>query len=74
MCCVCSFPYSGGVHRDWVGFPRRFFAPGVGGRTWRCACVHERDLSSPHVRLYPDCDPAATTCKVNKEKLKQLES
>jgi predicted heme/steroid binding protein len=63
---------SGGVHRDWVGFPRRYFAPG--STSWRCSCVHERDLNSPHVKLYPDCDPKAVSCKVDTEKLKKLKS
>ncbi len=64
--------YSGGIHRDWVGHPRRFFAPG-GSTSWRCACVHDRDLDNPHLRVYPDCEPTAVTCKVNKEKLRQME-
>lgn len=61
---------SGGVHRDWVGYPRRFFA--LGTKQWRCACVHERDLGNPQIRLYPDCDPSSTECKVDPEKIKEL--
>ena len=67
---VFLLPSSGGVVRDWVGYPRRFFAPGT--KSWRCACIHESDLGSPHVKLYPDCEPSATECKVNPEKIKQL--
>eukprot|EP00731_Ephydatia_muelleri_P023529 Em0015g1112a len=61
---------SGGVSRDWAGYPRRYFSPGA--TTWRCVCVHPDNLSSPHIRLYPDCDPLSSSCKVNKEKLDQL--
>lgn len=62
---------SGGISRDWAGYPRRYFSPGA--TTFRCACVHEDNLSSPHVRLYPDCDPKSDTCQINKEKLEQLQ-
>ena len=61
---------SGGVHRDWVGYPRRYFAPG--SKSWRCSCVREEDLDNPHVKLYPDCDPTSIRCKVDPNKLKQL--
>lgn len=61
---------SGGIQRDWVGYPRRFFAPGT--KTWRCACIHKRDLDSPHVKPYPDCDPDSTLCQVDSKKMKEL--
>lgn len=53
-----------------MGYPRRFFAPGT--KQWRCACVHERDLDSPHLRLYPDCDTESHECHVNPEKMKAM--
>lgn len=63
---------SGGITRDWVGYPRRYFAPGT--KSWRCACVHEKDLGSPQVRMYPDCDPNSHECKVDPEKIKELKA
>ena len=63
-----SLSFSGGIERDWVGVPRRYFAPGAA--KWRCACVNEPDLNSPHMRLYPDCDPTADLCKVYTDKIK----
>ncbi len=56
--------------RDWIGYPRRFFAPGT--KEWRCACINEKDLDSPHIRLYPDCDPNSHECKVDPDKIKKL--
>ncbi len=56
--------------RDWVGYPRRFFAPGT--TDWRCACAHEDDLDDPKLKLYPDCEPMSSECKVNAEKIKAL--
>ena len=53
-----------------MGFPRRFFSPGTVG--WRCACVHKDDLDSPHMKLYPDCDPTAMECWLDVEKIKAL--
>ena len=66
LCFYCS----GGVHRDWVGYPRRFFAPGT--KSWRCACVHEKDLSSPHIKPYPNCEELTVECKVNPDQLAKL--
>ncbi|MCL4137507.1 UNVERIFIED_CONTAM: hypothetical protein GTU68_048514 [Idotea baltica] len=60
---------SGGVHRDWVGVPRRLFHPGRENE--RCGCVknfgppshdptrnphlNRGDLDHPHVKEYPGC-------------------
>ena len=67
--CV-NVSFSGGVHRDWVGFPRRFFAPGT--KSWRCACIHEKDLDSPHIKPYPNCEEPTVECKVNPDQLAKL--
>ena len=36
--------------------------------------MHERDLDSPHVRLYPDCNPNSHECKVDPEKIKAMKA
>ena len=55
------YNFSGGIHRDWVGFPRRLFS--AVSREWRCACVHPDNLGSPNVKEYPNCDPNSIRCQ-----------
>lgn len=52
---------SGGVKRNWVGFPRLVYNPNT--KSESCACVSESDLSHPSVKPYKKCDPKATTCQ-----------
>ena len=69
---------SGGIERNWVGLPRRFFYP---GRRERCACIKDfgppsadmeeetwtsgnGDLGNPHLKEYEGCDSKASSCKV----------
>ncbi|MBN3308305.1 NEUFC protein, partial [Amia calva] len=54
---------SGGVHRDWVGVPRRMFKPGLGGS--RCVCVRTGDtgrLDHPSLQEYEGCPSLAESC------------
>ncbi|PIK47714.1 putative neuferricin-like [Apostichopus japonicus] len=53
---------SGGISRDWTGFPRKYFQPGA--KSFRCACVPEQELDNPHFKMYDNCDPRATSCKL----------
>lgn len=53
---------SGGISRDWEGYPRKYFQPGA--KSFRCACVPEGELENPHFKLYEDCDPMSTSCKL----------
>ncbi|XP_065890510.1 neuferricin-like [Dysidea avara] len=52
---------SGGIHRDWVGFPRRLFSSV--SREWRCSCVHPDNLGNPNLKEYPNCDPNSIRCQ-----------
>ncbi|XP_065663562.1 neuferricin [Hydra vulgaris] len=54
---------SGGISRDWIGFPRQFFKPGQ--TSYRCACVNEKHLNDPRFKVYTGCDPYATICKIS---------
>lgn len=53
---------SGGIARDWEGFPRKYFQPGA--KSFRCGCVQEKDLDNPHFKEYDNCSPRATSCKL----------
>lgn len=48
----------------------RFFAPGT--KSWRCACVQEKDLNGPHVKPYPGCEEPTVSCKVDPKQLAEL--
>eukprot|EP00096_Caligus_rogercresseyi_P007920 TRINITY_DN2607_c0_g1_i1.p1 TRINITY_DN2607_c0_g1~~TRINITY_DN2607_c0_g1_i1.p1 ORF type:complete len:326 (+),score=88.48 TRINITY_DN2607_c0_g1_i1:40-1017(+) len=66
---------SGGIHRPWVGVPRKLFYPG--GQE-RCACVRSfgppsndpmastnvGDLKHPHLKEYPECHPESDSCYI----------
>lgn len=73
---------SGGIHREWVGVPRRLFSPGT--KTYRCACVKDfgtslsgypgadekgnrGDLDNPNIREYPGCKPSSISCKIERD-------
>lgn len=53
---------SGGVQREWVGVPRKFFPEGADRE--RCACINEGDMNEPGLTPYADCAPDARRCKV----------
>lgn len=63
--------HSGGIDRDWVGVPRKYFEPG--SKNFRCACVNiSDDLGSTenkegnrrvgNIEEYDGCDPKSTSC------------
>lgn len=65
---------SGGVERNWVGVPRKYFKPGQ--TEPRCACVknsgspsgssdnsnNRGDLDNANIQQYPNCPPDASSC------------
>nr|CAG4636368.1 EOG090X0A5G [Eubosmina coregoni]SVE69947.1 EOG090X0A5G [Eubosmina coregoni] len=54
---------SGGVKRDWVGFPRSLYSA-EGSKNVRCACAQESDLDDPLLKPYPNCPLDAVTCQI----------
>ncbi|XP_050407918.1 neuferricin [Patella vulgata] len=52
--------WSGGIKRKWVGVPRQYLK--AGKTTPRCACVNEKLLNNPSLKVYPDCDSTAVSC------------
>ncbi|XP_054264895.1 neuferricin-like isoform X2 [Macrosteles quadrilineatus] len=65
---------SGGIERDWIGVPRKFYEPG--GSSYRCACVNNADLPqvispetgkvrSKNIEEYEDCHPKSSSCFVD---------
>lgn len=62
-----SFYFSGGITRDWIGVPRKFYEPG--STKYRCACVYLADkLSAEKFIPYDDCPPTSPSCHVAPEK------
>ena len=51
---------SGGIDRDFVGVPRRFYE--VGKSEFRCACVPDDRLEDPLLKEYDDCDSKSVEC------------
>lgn len=60
---VNIFVFSGGIKRDWIGFPRKFHQPGSG--VTRCACVNLKSEESKNLgnfEVYKNCNPNAVSC------------
>jgi len=55
---------SGGVKRDWVGFPRSLYSA-TDSKDVRCACVDEDNLNDPLVKEYPNCAKDSVSCKLS---------
>lgn len=56
---------SGGIDRDWVGVPRKYFKPGAD--SFRCACIRvSGDMKQKRGNLeeYEGCPPDAESCFV----------
>lgn len=67
---------SGGIERNWVGVPRKYFRSGK--TEPRCACVrttgpptddrqsksNNGDLDNPNLREYPNCEKLSERCRV----------
>ncbi|TKR77429.1 hypothetical protein L596_018404 [Steinernema carpocapsae] len=67
---------SGGIHREWVGVPRKLFNSAT--KSHRCACVknfgpplatHDEhgkrgDLDHPNLQEYDECSPTSMSCKL----------
>lgn len=51
---------SGGIDRDWSGFPRKFFE--IGKSEFRCACVPEDRLDDSLLKEYNDCESKSSEC------------
>ncbi|KAK5644311.1 hypothetical protein RI129_005611 [Pyrocoelia pectoralis] len=53
---------SGGVERNWIGFPRKLYEPG--SHSFRCACIKEEDLVLPNLQEYEGCISNYVSCNV----------
>lgn len=54
---------SAGIHRDWVGVPRKFYR-GAGAEAPRCVCVSADRLGDARLKPYPDCAPDSPSCRI----------
>jgi hypothetical protein len=54
---------SGGIKRDWIGYPRLVQNPHT--KSEQCACVHENDLNHASVKTYENskCNPKNDYCQ-----------
>jgi len=51
---------SGGIERDWTGYPVLFKESADNDP--RCACVQDSQLTDPRINVYKDCDYKASRC------------
>ncbi|GLV32388.1 uncharacterized protein CBL_00903 [Carabus blaptoides fortunei] len=53
---------SGGIVRDWTGFPRKYYRPG--SQSHRCACIQDSEAINPNVEHYDNCNVHSVSCHV----------
>lgn len=51
---------SGGIDRDFIGLPRKFYE--AGKSEFRCACVPNDRLGDPLLKQYDNCDAKSAEC------------
>ena len=74
--CFFFIACSGGITRDWIGVPRKYFPPGA--KQELCVCVRTSgppsdnptsqtdvgDLENPYLHLYERCDALSNSCQI----------
>lgn len=51
---------SGGIDRDWAGFPIQYFQQE--SKTYVCVCVQKERFDLPHLRPYDNCNDQKHEC------------
>ncbi|XP_022918118.1 neuferricin homolog [Onthophagus taurus] len=51
---------SGGIERNFIGFPRKFYEPGADKH--RCACISDENLDLGNIQEYENCDSKSHSC------------
>lgn len=51
---------SGGIDRDWIGVPRKYYE--IGKSDFRCACIPEDRLHDSQLKEYDDCHRTSSEC------------
>lgn len=60
---------SGGIKRDWDGYPRQRFKQG--STSPACICVKDANDPNPSLRVYENCEPTSKRCKIPPSETKQ---
>lgn len=56
---------SGGIKRDWAGYPIQLFNQDT--KTFTCVCAKKENFELPQLRPYETCDDAKRSCIVQSE-------
>lgn len=59
------FQHSGGIERDWAGYPIQLFNQDE--KTFACVCVQKEHFDLPQFRPYENCDEATRSCFMQSE-------
>lgn len=52
---------SGGIDRDWIGFPRKSYKNDKKDE-YRCVCVNSDNIDDEHLKKYDNCEENAIEC------------
>lgn len=55
---------SGGIDRDWAGYPIQYFNQET--KTFSCVCVQKERFNLPQLRQYENCDESTRRCSIPK--------
>ncbi|CAF3770421.1 unnamed protein product [Adineta steineri] len=53
---------SGGIEREWIGVPRRYFDSLT--KVERCVCIKNSDEQDGRFKQYKDCSPTSAECQI----------
>lgn len=53
---------SGGIEREWAGFPVQFFNQET--KSFSCVCAQKESFDLPQLRQYDNCDEKTLSCLV----------
>lgn len=59
------FQHSGGIERDWAGYPIQLFNQDT--KAFTCVCAQKDNFELPQLRQYDNCDDATRSCFIQTE-------
>lgn len=63
------FQQSGGIERDWAGYPIQLF--NQDDKTFTCVCAKKENFDLPQFRPYENCDDSTRSCIKQTEEQEQ---
>ena len=59
---IVRLQQSGGIQREWAGYPIQLFDQDA--KTFTCICTKKENFDLPQLRPYEKCDESSRSCMV----------